>query len=74
MLDKLLLEIDNLKNRLNKFRPLSTEQAKNLEETFDIENTFESNRIEGNTLTQVSHLVNLNKNKYCKITKIVLID
>lgn len=36
---------------LNSFRPLSSNQVKGFQEAFDIEYTYESNGIEGNTLT-----------------------
>lgn len=44
-------QIDDLKRCLDSFRPLDATQLKNIEETFDVEYTYESNRIEGNTLT-----------------------
>lgn len=47
----LLEQIDDLKRCLDSFRPLSPSQAKNLEEAFETEFTYDSNRIEGNTLT-----------------------
>lgn len=47
-LDSLLVQIDSLKTRLDAARPLTSEQ---LQQALDIEYTFESNRIEGNTLT-----------------------
>jgi Fic family protein len=47
----LLDEIDELKSKLDKFRPLPPAQGANLEQAFNIEYTYESNRIEGNTLT-----------------------
>ena len=47
-LDVLLLEIDTLKERLNKYRHLESEKVAR---AFDLEYTYESNRIEGNTLT-----------------------
>ena len=46
--DRLLTQIDRLKVRLDTVRPLTSEQ---LQRALDIEYTFESNRIEGNTLT-----------------------
>lgn len=48
---KLLHECDTLKIRLSKLRPLPPEALKKIEEAFAIEYTYESNRIEGNTLT-----------------------
>lgn len=47
-LDSLLAQIDALKVRLDAARPLTSEQ---LQRALDIEYTYESNRIEGNTLT-----------------------
>lgn len=44
----LLLEIDTLKESLNKCRHLESEKVA---KAFDLEYTYESNRIEGNTLT-----------------------
>lgn len=50
-LNKLLQESDTLKARLSGVRPLPAEALKKIEEAFAIEYTYESNRIEGNTLT-----------------------
>lgn len=47
-LSTLLAEIDALKVRLDAARPLASERIQN---ALDIEYTYESNRIEGNTLT-----------------------
>ncbi|MGQ0829024.1 MAG: Fic family protein [Bacteroidota bacterium] len=49
--DAIILEIDKLKIKLDKLRPFPKEQLQNLEQYFKVEFTFESNRIEGNTLT-----------------------
>lgn len=46
-----LEQLDDLKRCLDSFRPLSPHQAKNLEAVFETEFTYDSNRIEGNTLT-----------------------
>ena len=46
-----LHECDALKSRLSEMRPLPVEALKKIEEAFNIEYTYESNRIEGNTLT-----------------------
>jgi fido (protein-threonine AMPylation protein) len=56
---KVLLEqVDDLKKCLDSFRPLNPSQAANLQGAFDIEYTYDSNRIEGNTLTLMeTHLV-----------------
>lgn len=57
-LPKLYEQLTDLKKCLDSLRPLSTAQLHNLNESFDIEYTYESNRIEGNTLTmQETHLV-----------------
>lgn len=50
-INEILTKIDKLKNRLDEFRPFPAAQLKNLEQFFKIEYTFDSNRIEGNTLT-----------------------
>ena len=50
-LNKLLQECDTLKARLSGLRPLPADALKKIEEAFAIEYTYESNRIEGNTLT-----------------------
>lgn len=47
----LLQECDNLKARLQDLRPLPAEALQKIEEALAIEYTYESNRIEGNTLT-----------------------
>jgi len=47
----LLDQIDDLKKCLDSFRPLNPAQLGNLQTAWDIEYTYESNRIEGNTLT-----------------------
>ena len=47
----LLQKIDSLKVELNNFRPLSAAQLQKLEEALFVDYTYESNRIEGNTLT-----------------------
>lgn len=46
-----LQECDTLKARLVALRPLPAEAMKKIDEAFAIEYTYESNRIEGNTLT-----------------------
>ncbi len=50
-LNQLLQECDTLKARLSDLRPLPTEAMQKIEEALAIEYTYESNRIEGNTLT-----------------------
>ncbi len=47
----LLHECDKLKARLSEVRPLPVAALKKIEEALNIEYTYESNRIEGNTLT-----------------------
>lgn len=46
----LLREVDSLKVRLSSLRPLPVEALKKIQDALDIEYTYESNRIEGNTL------------------------
>jgi Fic family protein len=43
--------IDELRNKLDSLRPLNETELKRLREEFMIENTYNSNAIEGNTLT-----------------------
>lgn len=51
-------QIDLLKNQWEACKPLNTSQLKKMEEYFHTSYTYESNRIEGNTLTlQETHLV-----------------
>jgi hypothetical protein len=47
----LLQQIDILKSRLQTIRPLPIEALNKIKASFEMEYTFESNRIEGNTLT-----------------------
>jgi len=47
----LLTEIHQKKEQLNKLRPLSEAQVKNLKDVYDIQLTYNSNAIEGSTLT-----------------------
>ena len=47
----LLCDVDTLKARLSSKRPLPPEALSKIQNAWDIENTYESNRIEGNTLT-----------------------
>ncbi|MBC7695504.1 MAG: Fic family protein [Burkholderiales bacterium] len=49
--EKIIKQIDKLKKKLDALWPLPKEQLKNLEEYFRIQYTYDSNRIEGNTLT-----------------------
>lgn len=48
---QLLSEVDMLKAQLSTLRPLPEEALKKVQDALDIEYTYESNRIEGNTLT-----------------------
>jgi Fic family protein len=50
-LTKILNEIDAIKKNVNKLRPFDKTQIKKLEEYYEINYTFDSNKIEGNTLT-----------------------
>ena len=50
-LHELLAECDALRARLGSLRPLPVEALKKIEDALNIEYTYESNRIEGNTLT-----------------------
>lgn len=57
-INKLLAEADTLKGRLSSLRPLPKEALRKIEDAWSIEYTYESNRIEGNTLTlQETNLV-----------------
>jgi Fic family protein len=57
-LTEALAQLDDLKKCLDSFRPLSPIQAERLQATWDTEYTYESNRIEGNTLSlSETHLV-----------------
>jgi Fic family protein len=44
-------KVDQLKSKLNKYRPLTSEEVKRLRKEFLVEFTYNSNAIEGNTLT-----------------------
>ncbi|MGB4967762.1 MAG: Fic family protein [Candidatus Saccharimonadales bacterium] len=53
-----LNQLDDLKQCLDSFRPLNPAQLEKLQAAWDTEYTYESNRIEGNTLTlSETHLV-----------------
>lgn len=54
-------QLTDLQKCLDSFRPLSSEQVSHLNEVFDTEYTYESNRIEGNTLTLVETDLIINK-------------
>ena len=51
MKDDLLKSIEGKKRELNKFRPLNPSIARKLKEQFELEWTYNSNAIEGNTLS-----------------------
>ncbi len=50
-LERLAGQVDDLKKCLDSFKPLSPAHLRKLEEAFDTEYTYDSNRIEGNSLT-----------------------
>jgi Fic family protein len=50
-LPAMLVQLDELKRCLDSFRPLNPHQLENLQASWDTAYTYESNRIEGNTLT-----------------------
>jgi len=50
-IQNILHDIDHLKAELSALRPLPTEALKKIQDALDVEYTYESNRIEGNTLT-----------------------
>ena len=50
-LPEMLTQLDELKKCLDSFRPLNSDQVERLHAAWDTEYTYESNRIEGNTLT-----------------------
>lgn len=50
-LPEALAQLDELKKCLDGFRPFEAAQLEKLQEAWDTEYTYESNRIEGNTLT-----------------------
>ena len=54
-------QLTDLKKCLDSFRPLSPVQLAHLNEVFDTEYTYESNRIEGNTLTLIETDLIINK-------------
>lgn len=50
-LDVLYIQLADLKKCLDSFRPIAPATIQNMQETWDIKYTYESNRIEGNSLT-----------------------
>ena len=53
MLAALITDVERKKARLDVLRPLSPQALTNLEHSYDLELTYTSNAIEGNTLTQI---------------------
>jgi Fic family protein len=53
MLERLMVIIKQKKSELDRLRPLSPRALTNLEHAYDLELTYTSNAIEGNTLTQI---------------------
>ncbi len=51
MIKELIVQIDEKKKKLDSYRPLPPELIKNLDEWFAVDYTYNSNAIEGNTLT-----------------------
>lgn len=51
MINTILTEVDALKAKLSTIRPLPNEAIKKIQDAIEIEYTYDSNRIEGNTLT-----------------------
>src|SRR5580698_1239434 len=60
-MNELLAAIAAKKERLERLRPLSREALANLEHYYDIELTYTSNAIEGNTLSAVETTVVIEK-------------
>src|SRR5580698_11517086 len=60
-MDEILKSIVEKKARLDRLRPLSREALANLEHYYDIELTWTSNAIEGNTLSAVETTLVLEK-------------
>jgi cell filamentation protein, protein adenylyltransferase len=53
MLSVLISGVEEKKAQLDRLRPLKPHALVNLEHTYDLELTYTSNAIEGNTLTQI---------------------
>lgn len=60
-LQELYAQLDDLKKCLDSFRPLSENEVEMLNDYFDIEYTYHSNKIEGNTLTKNETNLIINK-------------
>lgn len=58
---KLLLDIDERKAQIDARRPLSEEQLKRIKKVFDVDYTYNSNAIEGSTLTLSETKIILNE-------------
>ena len=65
-LRELYSQLDDLKKCLDSFRPLSENEVEMLNDYFDIEYTYHSNKIEGNTLTKNETNLVINKRYNCK--------
>jgi len=52
-MDKLIARIAAKKAELDRLRPLSKDALANLDHAYDLELTYTSNALEGNTLTQI---------------------
>lgn len=50
-IEELKFQVDDLKKCLDSLRPIPPEQLEKIRESFDTKYTYDSNRIEGNTLT-----------------------
>ncbi len=61
VIQDLLDQVDDLKRCFDGFRPLNPAQASNLQNAFDTEYTYDSNRIEGNTLSLMETSLVINK-------------
>lgn len=51
-MDALLIAIQDKKGRLDRLRPLTADALAHLQKHYDVELTYTSNAIEGNTLTR----------------------
>ncbi len=60
-LPETLNQLDELKRCLDSFRPLNSNQAERLQAAWDTEYTYESNHIEGNTLTLAETSIVINE-------------
>lgn len=63
-MDELLTSIAAKKKRLDEVKRLSSKALANLEHYYDIELTYTSNAIEGNTLTAVETTLVIEKGNY----------